>query len=157
MTLLPDTGSLNVPDGVSSVLLHPELQVNTAHARQGLARGYSMEQWITQQSYLGGFIAACERKGDIELFERCLHDIIIEPQRAVAVPCFEDVQKAAMHNQALGCSLSGSGPSIFALCRDNDAAQHRYGDGAGVSQSRLRLPVVGQQVDRPGARVESTE
>lgn len=120
MMLLPDTVSLSTPDGISSVLLHPELQVNTADARQGLERGYSMEKWISQQAFLGGFIVACERN-DIALLERCLHDVVIEPQRAAAVPCFGDVKKAAMKNSALGCSLSGSGPSIFALCADADA------------------------------------
>jgi len=121
-SLLPTSIALNVPKGVSSVLLHPELQVNTAQARLGLARGYSLEQWVTQQGYLGGFILACER-GDTELLGRCLRDIIIEPQRSAAVPCFDGVKNAAMTNGAFGCSLSGSGPSIFALCDDNHAAK----------------------------------
>lgn len=120
MHLLPVTVSINVPEGVSSVLVHPELQVNTAHARQGLARGYAMEQWIEQQAYFGGFIAACERN-DHDLLASCLRDVIVEPQRAAAVPCFEAVKEAAMTGGAFGCSLSGSGPSIFALCRDEDA------------------------------------
>lgn len=118
--LLPDTVSINPPAGVSSVLIHPDLQINTAQARRGLARGYTMEQWITQQGYLGGFIAACERN-DLELMGRCLHDIIIEPQRSASVPCFEGVKAAAILNGAIGSSLSGSGPSIFALCADSDA------------------------------------
>ncbi len=120
--LLPDTYSIAVPKGISSVLLHPELQVNTAQSRKGLARGYSMEQWITQQSYFGGFIAACEQN-DTDLLARCLHDVIIEPQRAAAVPCFDGVKNSAMNAGAMGCSLSGSGPSIFALCADNSAVK----------------------------------
>lgn len=120
MILLPEIVSINVPDGIKSVLLHPELQVNTAHARQSLARGYAMEQWIEQQAYFGGFIAACERN-DHDLLARCLRDVIVEPQRAAAVPCFEGVKAAALAKGALGCSLSGSGPSIFALCEDGDA------------------------------------
>lgn len=113
--LLPEVVRLPVPDGVCAVLLHPELQINTAHARRGLARGYSMEQWLQQQGYLAGFIAAC-MAGDVELMGRTLRDVVIEPQRAAAVPCFDDVKAAAMRQGALGCSLSGSGPSIFALC-----------------------------------------
>jgi len=122
MVLLPETWSIHVPSGIRSVLLHPELQVNTAHARQGLARGYSMEQWIEQQAYFGGFIAACERD-DHELLARCLRDVIVEPQRSAAVPCFEGVKAVALAQGALGCSLSGSGPSIFALCQERDAAR----------------------------------
>ncbi|MDH3841852.1 MAG: homoserine kinase, partial [Chromatiales bacterium] len=57
--LLPDVVSLPVPQGVSAALLHPDLQVNTAQARRGLAKGYSMKQWLAQQGLLAGFIAAC--------------------------------------------------------------------------------------------------
>ena len=118
--LLPEIVRLPVPAGVSAVLLHPELQVNTAHARRGLAKGYSMEQWLQQQGYLAGFIAAC-MAGDVGLIGRTLRDVVIEPQRAAAVPCFEDVKAAALRAGALGCSLSGSGPSIFALCEERSA------------------------------------
>jgi homoserine kinase len=119
--LLPRTIRLPVPDGISSVLVHPELQVNTADSRRGLARGYSMDQWLTQQGYLAGFIAACHAN-DVELLAECLKDETIEPQRAPSVPCFAATKEAAMRAGALGCSLSGSGPSIFALCRDSRAA-----------------------------------
>jgi len=119
--LFPDMIRLEVPNGLSSVLVHPELQVNTADSRKRLARGYSMEQWLRQQGYLAGFVAACEQ-GDIELFSRCLRDEVIEPQRASTVPCFEAVKDAALKADALGCSLSGSGPSIFAVCHDSGAA-----------------------------------
>jgi homoserine kinase len=118
--LLPDVVRLQVPEGVSAVLVHPELQVNTAQARRGLARGVSMQQWLQQQGYLATFIAACAA-GDIELIGRSLRDVIIEPQRAAAVSCFEEVKDAAMRSGALGCSLSGSGPSIFALCETRSA------------------------------------
>lgn len=119
--LLPRMIALPVPDGISSVLLHPELQVNTADSRNSLAKGYSMEQWLTQQGYLAGFIAACAQN-DVGLLAECLRDELIEPQRAASVPCFPAVKEAALKSAALGCSLSGSGPSIFALCMDGDAA-----------------------------------
>ncbi len=119
--LLPDFVRLPVPTGISTVLLHPNLQVNTAHARKGLARSYPMQQWVSQQGYLGGFIAACAAN-DKDLIRRTLKDIIIEPQRAAAVPCFDAVTEAAERTGALGFSLSGSGPSIFALCEDSQSA-----------------------------------
>lgn len=118
--LLPEVVRLAVPPGVSAVLLHPELQVNTAHARRGLAKGYSMEQWLQQQGYLAAFVAACA-SGDTALLGRSLHDVVIEPQRAAAVPCFDAVKAAAERAGALGCSLSGSGPSLFALCEERKA------------------------------------
>lgn len=119
--LLPETLRLPVPDGVSAVLVHPELQVNTAQARRKLAKAYTMEQWLEQQAYFGGFVAACA-SGDTELIRKTLKDVIIEPQRKSAVSCFDAVKDAAERGGALGCSLSGSGPSMFALCEASRAS-----------------------------------
>ncbi len=119
--LLPETIRLATPVGVSAVLLHPNLQINTAHARRSLARSYSMQQWISQQGYLAGFIAACA-SSDIDMISKTLKDVVIEPQRAAAVSCFDAVTEVARRSGALGCSLSGSGPSIFALCEDKYAS-----------------------------------
>ncbi len=118
--LLPQVVNLPVPDGLCSVLVHPELQVNTAESRHGLAQSYSMDEWLSQQGYLAGFVAACA-SNDIDLLGRCLRDVIIEPQRTALVPCFADVRDAAADAGSLGCSLSGSGPSIFAICEDSKA------------------------------------
>jgi len=118
--LLPESCNLPTPQGISSVLVHPELLINTAEQRKVLTPTVSLEQWVEQQSYLAGFIVGCERN-DLDLIRRCLKDVIIEPQRKKAVPCFDAVKKAALSASALGCSLSGSGPSIFALCLDADA------------------------------------
>ncbi|NOX67927.1 MAG: homoserine kinase [Gammaproteobacteria bacterium] len=119
--LLPRMVRLATPEGLGSVLLHPELLVDTAEARKKLARGYSMDQWLTQQGYLAGFMAGMATN-DIELIRDCLQDVIIEPQRQSAVPCFDAVKEAALRAGALGSSLSGSGPSLFALCESNIAA-----------------------------------
>jgi len=118
--LLPEIVRVPVPSGVSAVLVHPDLQVNTAHARRGLAKSYSMQDWIAQQGLLGGFIVACANS-DQDLIAKTLKDIVIEPQRKGNVPCFDVIQEAAAKAGALGCSLSGSGPSMFALCADNKA------------------------------------
>lgn len=155
-TMLPNTVSLNVPDGVCSVLLHPEIQINTAEARGGLARSYSMEKWVTQQGYLGGFIAACEHN-DIDLMASSLKDIIIEPQRSVAVPCFDAVKSIAMERGALGCSLSGSGPSIFALCRTEDAARIAAGMEQECRNAGFDCQSWTSPLNAPGAKVEHAE
>jgi len=151
--LLPDIVRLPVPQGVSAVLLHPDLQINTAHARKKLARGYSMQQWLEQQGLLAGFVAACAAS-DIGLIRKTLRDVIIEPQRSGAVPCFDAVKAAAMRAGAFGCSLSGSGPSIFALCNANDArniasVMEQASRGLGIScESWI------SSMTAPGARVE---
>ncbi|MBT8080622.1 MAG: homoserine kinase, partial [Gammaproteobacteria bacterium] len=146
--------NLSVPDGICSVLLHPELQVNTAHARRGLDRTYSLEQWLQQQAYMSGFVAACERN-DIELLRSCFHDVIIEPQRKNAVACFDDVQDAALAAGAFGCSLSGSGPSMFALCfnDDGDKIASAMEDACGAAGIECQSWV--SPMDSPGAAIDS--
>lgn len=151
--LLPEVVRLPVPSGVSAVLLHPDLQVNTAQARRGLAKSYKMQQWLDQQGLLAGFIAACAAD-DVELIRKTLRDVVIEPQRAAAVPCFEAVTEAAKRSGALGCSLSGSGPSMFALCASSNARNI-----ASSMEHACRAQGIGCQswvspLDAPGARIE---
>ncbi len=118
--MLPRCIRLPGPTQIVSVLLHPDLFVSTAEARGVLATTYSMEQWLEQQGYLAAFVAGLFN-GDADLIAASLKDVVIEPQRASAVPCFEAVTVAALEAGALGSSLSGSGPSIFALCKQQDA------------------------------------
>ena len=143
-------------DGICSVLLHPEMQINTAAARRKLAKGYTREQWLEQQGYLGGFLLACER-GDPELLRQCLRDVLIEPQRAGSVPCFIDVRDAAMAADALGCSLSGSGPSIFALCLEKQAARIATVMEQACRKHGYECQSWVSPMDAPGAAVESVQ
>ena len=119
-----------------------------------LAKGYSLEQWVSQQGYLGGFIAACAAS-DIELIGKTLKDVIIEPQRTAAVPCFDAVKEAAERSGALGFSLSGSGPSMFVLCKSTVAqniatAMEQACRGLGIEcQSFIST------MSAPGAHIEA--
>jgi len=153
--LLPEVVLLPVPEGVSAALIHPDLQVNTAQARRGLAKGYSMQQWLEQQGLLAGFIAACAAS-DIDLIRKTLRDVIIEPQRSANVPCFDAVKAAAEKSGALGSSLSGSGPSMFALCKSSDAR-----NVASAMEQACRSQGIGCQswvspMTAPGARIETS-
>jgi homoserine kinase len=151
--LLPDTMQLPIPAGISSVLVHPELQVNTAESRRGLAKGYSMQQWLTQQGYLAGFVAACAAD-DTDMLARCLRDELIEPQRAASIPCFEATKEAAMKAGAMGCSLSGSGPSIFALCPDHAAGNIATAMEQACRKMGYECESWVSSLDAPGARVQ---
>lgn len=152
--LLPEIIRLPTPKGVSVVLLHPDLQVNTAHARRLLPKSVSMKLWLDQQGLLAGFIHACA-SDDIELIGKTLRDVVVEPHRKGNVACFEEVVAAAYKAGALGSTLSGSGPSIFALCKDNDArnvasAMEQACRGVGIDcQSWVST------MTAPGARIES--
>lgn len=103
-------------------LIHPHLEVSTQAARALLSPNLSLKNHVTQSAYLGAFITGLHRQ-DYTLLAQSLHDVIIEPQRAHLVPGFYDVKNAALKAGALGASLSGSGPSIFALCQTRDIAE----------------------------------
>lgn len=152
--LLPDVVRMPTPDGVSAVLLHPDLQVNTAHSRKALKRGVSMQQWIEQQGLLAGFVAACA-SNDIDLIGRTLRDVVIEPQRSMNVACFDAVIEAASRSGALGCSLSGSGPSIFALCRNSDARNMASAMEHACRQQGIACQSWVSPLNAPGAHIVS--
>lgn len=152
--LLPEIIRLPTPEGVSAVLLHPDLQVNTAHARRILPKSVSMKLWLDQQGLLAGFVHACAA-GDIDLIGKTLRDVVIEPHRKGNVPCFDSVVASAYKSGALGCTLSGSGPSIFALCKDGDARNL-----ASAMEQACRVEGIGCQswvssMNAPGAHIES--
>ncbi|HEX7060662.1 MAG TPA: homoserine kinase [Woeseiaceae bacterium] len=148
--LLPRTVRINTPAGVSSVLVHPELRVDTASARRSLAPTCTIEQWLAQQAYLAAFIAACEH-GDVELIGSVLRDVIIEPQRAARVPPFPAVKDAALAAGALGCSLSGSGPSMFALCTDARSAAVAEAMKTACREAGVACEAWVSPLDAPGA------
>lgn len=108
-----DVLALPIPEGISCVLLHPHVRVDTKEARKILKKDVSLHDYVTQSSNLARFLAGCYR-GDLELIRHSLSDILIEPQRAHLIPGFEAIQQTALEEGALGCSISGSGPSIFA-------------------------------------------
>lgn len=153
--LLPDCIQLATPDDIVSVVMHPHMQIDTAISRRGLARDYPMEQWLAQQGFLAGFIAACERQ-DVTLMRSTLQDVVIEPQRAPAVPCFAAVKEAALKAGAIGCSLSGSGPSIFALCASNRAAQLVVAMEQACRTFGIGCESWVSPMTAPGARVEES-
>ncbi|HZR26853.1 MAG TPA: homoserine kinase [Vicinamibacterales bacterium] len=113
----PDIVQLPVPSGLSAVVVHPELEIETARARAILGDTVSLADATRQWANLGALVDALHRS-DFDLLSRSLEDVIAEPRRASLVPGLADIKRAAADAGALGCSLSGSGPSLFALCRD---------------------------------------
>jgi homoserine kinase len=117
----PDIVRLPVPDGLACAVLHPHLEVETGMARRLLGDTVPLGDAVTQWRNLGGLVAALHAR-DLGLLSRSMVDVIAEPKRASLVPGFADVKQAAIYAGALGCSLSGSGPSVFALAASLDLA-----------------------------------
>lgn len=113
------------PEGLRVVLVHPHRELDTRSSRNALPREFPLKEYVAQSARLAAFLAACYTN-DLDLMGGSLKDLLIEPRRASLIPSFHSVQRAARDAGALGCSISGSGPSVFALCRcDADAEKVR--------------------------------
>jgi homoserine kinase len=118
----PDIVRLPVPAGLTAVVVHPDLEIETAKARALLGTTVPLDDAIRQWANLGALVDALHRS-DFALLSRALEDSIAEPRRASLVPGLASIKQAARDAGALGCSLSGSGPSLFALCRSLAVAE----------------------------------
>lgn len=120
------------------VLVSPELTLATSTARQAIPRQIPLAETIAFAQNLAGFVYALEAR-DREVFRRCLRDLLAEPHRAPLVPGFRAAQKAAMDAGALGCTLSGAGPALFAVT-SSPAAGERIGQAIELAFSALGIP-----------------
>jgi homoserine kinase len=110
-----DVVSIPVPESIRYVVVRPDRQLATNEARNTIPGKLPLNSYVEQSGNLAGFIAGCYR-GDLELIDRSLADMLIEPHRAPLIPGFGEVREAAVESGAVGCSISGAGPSIFAWC-----------------------------------------
>jgi homoserine kinase len=122
----PDIVRLPVPAGLMAVVVHPEIEIETAKARALLGTTVPLADAIRQWANMGALVDGLHR-GDFALISRALEDTIAEPRRAPLVPGLAQIKQSAVDAGALGCSLSGSGPSLFALCRGADVARRVAG------------------------------
>lgn len=122
-----DVHRLPVPKGLSAVVIYPHIKILTKDARAVLSDQTSLKNAITQTGNLGGLIVGLST-ANLDLISRSLKDVIVEPQRAQLIDGFYEVQEKAMAAGAMGCSISGAGPSIFALCSNSLIAENAARD-----------------------------
>jgi homoserine kinase len=120
----PHVKQIPVPDTIRCVLVRPHMELQTRVARQVLQETVRLSDVVWQQANLAGLIAGCF-SNDLALIRASLEDVVIEPQRSRLIPGFDAVKKRAMDGGALGCSISGGGPTVFAWCDDAAAARVR--------------------------------
>ncbi len=112
---------LPVPDWLYAVVVHPHHVLETRRAREVLATFYPLSRCVEQTAHLSLLLVGCFR-GDPELLRSGLLDVLVEPRRAALIPGFARVKSAALDAGALGASISGAGPSVFAWCQDATTA-----------------------------------
>jgi homoserine kinase len=117
-----DIVSLPVPDGLFVAVVHPHCEVSTAQARVLLQeRRFLLSDIVANAGNLAALVAAIHQQ-DLALLGRSIVDRLVEPVRAALIPGFDAVRRAARDHGALGCSISGSGPSVFAFAEQDEVA-----------------------------------
>jgi homoserine kinase len=117
-----DIIKIDSPLELYATVIHPQIELKTSEMRAVLQPMVSLKSAITQWGNLGGLISGLYTS-DYELIGRSLHDEIVEPLRGKFIPKFKEIKEAAISQGALGAGISGSGPSIFALCKGKEIAQ----------------------------------
>lgn len=103
--------------------IHPQIEVKTSDARQILRKEVQLKDAIKQWGNIAGLVTGF-LKSDYELISRSLEDVIVEPIRSILIPAFDEMKKNCKETGALGGGISGSGPSVFMLSKDETTAKH---------------------------------
>lgn len=135
------------------VLVTPKIVVLTKDARRMLPEKIRMRDFVSNMAN-SSLITAAFAKDDYSLFARSLNDVVIEPIRARLIPGFYEVKKKAFEAGADGMTISGSGPSVFAIT--NKMSKARLIEDAMIrtfKQSGVESTGVITSVDPEGARI----
>jgi homoserine kinase len=148
----PRVKQIPVPPEVRAVIMHPHMFLSTKQARAILKRTVDLSDFVWQTANLAGFISGCYTN-DLDMIRASLEDVVIEPQRQALIPGFQDVRRAAMEAGALGCSISGAGPTTFAWARESTAAAVRDAMRSEFERKSIQLDEWIVAIESAGARV----
>lgn len=118
-----DIVKLPVPDELQLVAIHPQIEVKTKDAREVLPEKVPLKSAVTQWANVGGLVSGLYTN-NYQLISNSLTDVIVEPARKHLIPYFDLVKSEAIKAGALGAGISGSGPTIFALCKGEEVAKN---------------------------------
>lgn len=126
-TLVKSTNPLKIIelptiDGLYATIIHPQIEIKTADSRAILPNSIPLKDAVKQWANVGSLVHALHTN-DYLLFSESLKDYIIEPHRSKLIPDFDLVKKNALKTGALGCGISGSGPSIFTFSKNKQIAE----------------------------------
>jgi homoserine kinase len=150
----PRVKQIPVPAAVRAVVVHPHMFLSTREARAILKASVPMKDFVWQTANLAGFISGCYTN-DLDMLRESFEDVVIEPQRAALIPGFTAVRRAAMSAGALGCSISGAGPTVFAWCVESHALAVREAMVVEFGHQQLQCDHWITALEPVGARVEA--
>lgn len=132
-----DVVNIGYPTDLVITVVHPQIEVKTADSKKILRKEIPLELAVAQWGNVAGLVSGFA-SSNFELIGRSLQDLIVEPTRAILIPGFHELKASAVKNGALGCSISGSGPSVFALSNSLEIAG-QIGKGFKTVFDRLEI------------------
>ena len=135
-----DIVQLSSPRKLFCTILHPQFEIKTSEARKLIKKKFPLKDVIAQTGNAAGLVTGI-LKSDYDLIKRSMHDLIAEPARATLIPGFYEIKKAAMENDSIGCSISGSGPAIFAFSTSEEDA-----DKIGIAMKKVSSKYVKKNI-----------
>ena len=117
-----DVIKLKTPESMYCTVVHPHIEVKTKDAREILRKQIYLKDSVKQSGNVAGLITGL-LTSDFDLISRSMHDHIVEPIRSILIPGYNEIKERVMEIGALGAGISGSGPSIFSLSKDEQIAQ----------------------------------
>jgi homoserine kinase len=148
----PRVKQIPVPGQIRAVIVHPHMFLSTKQARAILSGTVAMSDFVWQTANLAGFISGCYTD-DIDMIRASFQDVVIEPQRQALIPGFADSRSAAMAAGALGCSISGAGPTLFAWCLEEQGEDVRRAMVEAFTRKGLGVDDWVIKIQSDGARV----
>ncbi len=150
-----DIVSIPVNVELYCTILHPNIEISTEDARKVLKPEIHLKDHITQSGNAAGLVAGMIL-GNTKLISHTLQDIIAEPVRSPLIKGFDDMKNAALEGGALGCSISGSGPSLFALSTDS-AQAHEIGKlmSQAALKNHLTSHIYVSKINKQGPKIVS--
>lgn len=147
-----DLDALPIPAGLTVTVVTPDFELPTRRAREALPRQVPLAALVRSSANLAGVVRALH-SGDLELLGRSLVDEIVTPARAALIPGATDVMSAARAAGAVGSSISGAGPSVFALCGSEAGAREAAAAMiAAFACAGLKAGSIVSPAENPGAR-----
>jgi homoserine kinase len=147
-----DLVRLPLPEGLVVAVVTPKMELSTRAARAALPKDVPLASLVRNTAQIAALVSACY-SGDLGLLARSLTDAVATPARAPLIPGCAEVIEAALNVGALGSSISGAGPSIFALCRSERSAGEVVQAMVGAfAASGLASGAIVSPADCPGAR-----
>lgn len=126
LVLIRDTPSLDIIEldtpPLFITIVHPQIEIKTSYAREILPKEVSLKSAVVQWANVAGLVSGF-LKHDYQLISRSLQDVIVEPVRSKLIPGFDEVKKMGIEAGALGGGISGSGPSLFMLSKNESIAK----------------------------------